>query len=166
MVCQEKKQIFLRFSEKDLYLCGMNEADLELRMKEHGVRPTAMRLLVLRALTEATGTLTLRDLEDVLAPADKSTLFRTLTLFQEHHLVHTIEDGTGSTRYEACLSHTSHQEKDDQHVHFHCTRCGSTFCLTETPIPPVTLPEGYEAETANFVMTGLCPRCARRVTRG
>ena len=144
----------------------MNEAKCTELLEAHGVKPTANRIVVLKELVKSLHPTTLAELESRIISIDKSNIFRALTLFKEHHLVHVLEDGGDGVRYELCHSHDGHQEDDDQHVHFHCTRCGSTFCLTETPIPPVTLPEGYEAETANFVMTGLCPRCARRLTRG
>ena len=139
----------------------MDEMVLIERMESHGVKPTAMRLLVLRALTESGQTLTLRDLEDTLYPADRSTIFRALTLFQEKHLVHCIEDGTGSTRYEMCTGE-HHCSIGDQHIHFHCTRCGRTLCLSHLPVPAVNLPEGYVSESINCVVSGLCPDCSAR----
>lgn len=59
---------------------------------------------------------------------DKSTLFRTLTLFLAHHLVHGIDDGTGSLKYALCSSDCD-CEIDDLHTHFYCTHCRRTFCL-------------------------------------
>lgn len=134
-----------------------NEQIVE-RFSDHGVRATAMRLLVWRTLWEQKSTMTLRELEDALCPADRSTIFRTLTLFQEHHLVHCIDDGSGSTRYEACMSE-HHCTPEDQHVHFHCRVCGRTLCLNRTPVPVVGLPEGFVAETVNCVVSGVCPDC-------
>ena len=133
---------------------------LESRMKAHGVRVTAMRLLILEALTNARDTLSLRELEDILYPADRSTIFRNLSLFEEHHLVHVIDDGTGTARYEACVSDFEHRHDDDRHVHFHCSHCGKTFCLTDIAVPTPALPEGYAAHSVNYVVSGLCPKCA------
>lgn len=139
----------------------MNDTLFEERLLSHGVKPTAMRLLVLRTLAEAEQTLTLRDLEERLYPAERSTLFRTLTLFQLHNLVHCIEDGSGSARYEACKGE-HHGDDDDQHIHFHCTLCGRTFCLTDIPVPPLSLPEGFESMAVNCVVSGICPQCAKK----
>lgn len=138
---------------------SMNEQQLVERLTNHGIKPTAMRLVALRALMESQGTLSLKELEDALYPADRSTLFRSLTLFQEHHLVHVIEDGTGAARYEICMG--EHDcSLDDQHIHFHCSVCGRTYCLHECPIPSVNLPAGFVSETMNCVVTGLCAECA------
>ena len=56
---------------------------IELHLKNKSVKPTAMRLLVLQFFTEQTKAVSLKNLEIALAPADKSTLFRTLRTFEK-----------------------------------------------------------------------------------
>lgn len=132
-------------------------------LADHEIKPTAMRLLVLRSLLEANSTLSLRELENILHPADRSTIFRTLSLFEQHHLVHTIDDGSGSVRYEACLS--KHDEgDDDRHLHFRCLQCGRTICLTEHKIPLIALPSSYQVHEVKCVITGRCPECTKKHT--
>ena len=53
---------------------------------------------------------------DFLDVYKRQGIFRSLTLFKEHHLVHAIEDGGDGTRYELCLSHDSARD-EDAHVH-------------------------------------------------
>ncbi|MBR5726405.1 MAG: transcriptional repressor, partial [Muribaculaceae bacterium] len=101
----------------------MNESDLTLLMQQHGIRPTANRIIVAKALAEESRPLTMGELEDRIGSIDKSGIFRTLTLFKEQHLVHALEDGDG-TRYELCHSH-DHAIDNDMHVHFHCEHCGA-----------------------------------------
>ena len=131
------------------------------RLTSHQIKPTAMRLLVLRQLMEAEQTLTLRQIEEVLTPADRSTIFRTLNLFVQHHVVHVVDDGSGATRYEICHSHHIDGE-DDRHPHFRCTQCGRTICLTQQRMPPITLPEGFVSHHTNYIITGLCAECTRQ----
>ena len=131
------------------------------RLASHQIKPTAMRLLVLRQLMEAEQTLTLRQIEEALAPADRSTIFRTLNLFVQHHVVHVVDDGSGATRYEICHSHQAEGD-DDRHPHFRCTQCGRTICLTEQRMPPITLPEGFVSHHANYIITGICAVCTRQ----
>ena len=52
------------------------------------IRPTAIRVLVLRTLLEMKQAMSVSDLEAQLDTVDKSTIFRTLTLFLSHHLIH------------------------------------------------------------------------------
>ena len=100
------------------------------------------------------------ELEDAIGSIDKSGISRTLTLFREQRLVHTIQDGGDGVRYELCHSHSdSHDE--DAHVHFYCTSCRKTFCLEDIPIPEVALPEGYDGDSVNYMVSGICPDCRK-----
>ena len=72
------------------------------RLEKKGVRVTSIRILVLNALMNASGTMSLGDLESVLETVDKSSIFRTLELFVKKHVVHAIDDGSGSVKYEVC----------------------------------------------------------------
>lgn len=104
----------------------MNENEYISRLKARDIRPTALRLLILRTMAGFDRAFSLADLEEELDTVDKSTLFRTLTLFLAHHLVHGIDDGTGSLKYALCSSDCD-CEIDDLHTHFYCTHCRRTF---------------------------------------
>ena len=132
--------------------------DPEALMQEHGVKPTANRILILRALLGAGRPLSMTEIETELESVDKSIISRTLSAFREARLLHVLADGGDSIRYEVC--HCAAEDEDsDRHVHFHCTRCGRTFCLEELPVPAVTMPAGYRAEHVNFIVEGICPNC-------
>lgn len=132
----------------------------EALLEAHGVKTTANRILVVKALAESSRPMSLSELEDEMLSVDKSSIFRVLTLFREHHLVHVLEDGSDGVRYELCLSTDGHDRDDDQHVHFYCERCHRTFCLHELPIPSVTLPEGFRMLSINYMAKGICPKCS------
>lgn len=126
-------------------------------MQAHGVKPTANRILILRALLGAGRPLSMTEIETELESVDKSIISRTLSAFREARLLHVLADGD-SIRYEVC--HCAAEDEDsDRHVHFHCTRCGRTFCLEELPVPAVMMPVGYRAEHVNFIVEGICPNC-------
>ena len=138
----------------------MSSAECEALLASHGIKPTANRIVVARTLAAAERPMSLTELEYKILSIDKSGVFRALTLFREHHLVHVIEDGGDGVRYELCHSHDGHAEDDDQHVHFYCERCHRTFCLPDTPIPSVPLPQGYRLSSINYMAKGLCPDCS------
>lgn len=142
----------------------MDEKQCVELLERHGIRPTANRIMIVKALAAEQAPKTVKDLEDTLVLIDKSNIFRALTIFKEQHLVHSIEDGNGAQRYELCLSH-SDDEDDDEHVHFFCEECGRTFCLHSVPLPAVPLPAGYRARSANYLVKGLCPECARKLRK-
>ena len=130
----------------------------------HDIKPTANRILVARALDNARQPLSMKELEYSIVSMDKSSIFRTLMLFKEHHLVHTIDDGEGGTKYELCHSHDADTD-DDEHMHFYCEECHRTICLPDTPMPRVDVPEGCELHHVNIIMRGICSRCMERRRR-
>ncbi len=131
---------------------------MEHLLEEHGVKPTPNRILVAKALAEAGRPLSLMELEARLETIDKSNVFRALTAFREAHLVHVLEDAGDGVRYELCHSH--HEEHDDDiHVHFYCTKCHRTYCLEDTPVPPVQVPEDYAPDSVSYLIKGICPDC-------
>ncbi len=143
-----------------IFALQMAENDIIDLMMHHGVKPTANRILVAEALHDAGRPMSMMELEEAIGTIDKSGISRTLALFREQHLVHTLQDGGDGVRYELCHSHSdSHDE--DAHVHFYCTRCRKTFCLEDIPIPDVDLPEGYAGDSVNYMVSGICPDCRK-----
>ncbi len=129
------------------------------RLEKRGIKPTANRILVLKAMLDAPRALSLADLETRLGTVDKSSIFRTLAHFQQHHLIHVIEDGSGSVKYELCGSDT-HCSVADMHAHFYCEACHETFCLHSAQVPVIELPDGFAMHAINYMVKGLCDRCA------
>lgn len=140
----------------------MNESQCVALLQEHGIKPTANRIVVLKALAATGRPLSLTELEYQILTIDKSGVFRTLTLFREHGLVHVLEGSADGVRYELCHSH-SHDHDDDLHVHFQCEKCHRTFCLDDTPVPSVMLPEGFVMSSVNYMVKGICPECQASV---
>lgn len=141
--------------------------DYEHQLIHRGIKPTAVRLLVVRALANAECALSLTDLEGRIGTVDKSSIFRTLALFLQHHLIHDVEDGTGQVKYALCAERCHcgedvHAGLTDLHTHFYCEKCHRTFCLRGLPVPQVNLPEGFHLHSANYVLKGLCPECMRK----
>ena len=130
----------------------MDEAKSIEILLEHGIRPTANRLLLVKVLSKAEHPLTMKELEDLVDTIDKSNIFRTLSLFRDQHLVHVLQDGADAVRYELCHSHEEdHDDDADEHR--------QTFCLNDIPVPQVDLPKGYRLNTINYLIKGICPNC-------
>ena len=138
----------------------MDEATCVRLLEEHDIKPTANRIVVAKALASSMNPQSLSELERKIVTIDKSNVFRALTLFKEHHLVHAIEGSSDGTKYELCHSH-SHEHDDDQHPHFFCEVCQQTYCLDGMEMPALELPEGFETHTANYIIKGVCPHCRK-----
>lgn len=136
-------------------------ADLIKELEDRGIKPTANRILVLKAMSGCGGAYSLKDIEDNLDTVDKSSVFRTLRVFKEYHLIHEVYDGTGAVKYELCRCKRN-ERHDDQHVHFYCTSCHRTICMGNIPVPAVELPAGFEAESINYVISGVCDVCSAK----
>ena len=128
------------------------------QFSDKGIKPTANRILVLRALHEAVNPISLSELETLLDTIDKSSLSRTLSLFLEHDLVHAFEDGRGVMKYELC-SRKGHCDHGDAHIHFYCESCQQTFCFKALHIPEMPLPDGFTFHSINYMIKGECPKC-------
>jgi len=137
-----------------------NMKEIEKLLVEKKVRPTAMRILIYKYMAEKEVAVALTDIENVFAKADRTTLYRTLKTFEEKGVVHQIDDGTGIQKYALCEPGCNCELEQDLHLHFHCSNCNETVCLTAHKIPHISLPDGFVAEDANLVLKGICEKCS------
>lgn len=136
----------------------MDTFEIENILTSHGIKPTANRVLVLKELARNTHPVNLADLETSLYPMDKASIFRVLDLFSKKDIIHVIEDGSRSLKYELCHG-KEHHSFSDQHAHFYCEECGSVFCLDDVQLPTMGIPEKYKVKSVNLMFKGLCPNC-------
>ena len=112
----------------------MDEAKCIKLLEEHGVKPTANRIMVVKALASSIQPQSLAELESRIETIDKSNVFRALTLFREHHLVHAIEGTGDGTRFVIV----------------------TTTTMTTTCIPTSIV---KSASRPIVLMASRCPRC-------
>lgn len=127
-------------------------------LERNGIRPTPNRILVVREMIGSSRPISLADLEVTLESMDRASIFRVLELLAEREVVHVIEDGSRSLKYELCGG-GSHHSISDQHVHFFCENCRETFCLKSVQVPSIEVPEGYSVKSVNYLLKGVCPKC-------
>lgn len=139
----------------------MNSQDMINRLESKGIRPTANRILVMKTLMCEQNPQSLSNLERKMVSMDKSSIFRTLTLFLEHDVVHAFEDGRGVLCYELCEEKGA-CDHHDGHIHFYCESCQRSFCMEDIHIPSFELPEGFYPHSISFVIKGECPDCRKK----
>lgn len=139
----------------------MNSQDMISRLESKGIRPTANRILVMKTLMGEQNPQSLSNLERKMVSMDKSSIFRTLTLFLEHDVVHAFEDGRGVLCYELCEEKGA-CDHHDGHIHFYCKSCQRSFCMENIHIPSFELPEGFYPHSISFVIKGECPDCRKK----
>ncbi len=126
----------------------------EALLQSHGIRLTAIRLMILKCIRQIDGAFSFENIYDLLDTVDRSTIFRTLSVFEKSGLIHKFEDGLGHSKY--CLLVCNH-------AHVSCKKCGKTFCLPVQTYPQLALPENFEVEDINYVITGVCRRCQKHL---
>lgn len=134
---------------------------IEATLIQKGIKPTPNRVLVARCLDGFHHPVSMADIENQIDSIDKSSVFRVLMRFVEKDVVHVIDDGSGSLKYELCRGEAGHS-LEDMHIHFKCELCGRIFCIESEHIPTIHLPEGFSLFTVNFVGKGICKDCAQR----
>jgi len=127
-------------------------------LAQKGIRPTAMRLLILEYLQEQPAASGLSALEDAFDHADRVTIYRTLKTFEENGVVHKIIDGSDEAKYAVCFEDCDESHHNDMHAHFKCKACHETFCLPDAVRLPL-FPAGFRVDEISFIASGVCPRC-------
>jgi len=136
----------------------MSHEDIQKNLIHKGVKPTANRIIVYESLAGQNHPVSIAELEDQIVSMDKSSIFRVLSLFIEKDVVHSLEDGSGSEKYELCTEEIGHSANEG-HVHFYCESCKRTFCIDNIEIPSVNIPKGFSAHSTNYMIKGICPEC-------
>lgn len=136
----------------------MQNQKIENKLISQDVKPTAMRILVLKCLLNSRSAMSLSDIEQQFYQADRTTLYRTLKTFESKKLIHKIDDGTNVPKYAVCLEGCE-CSPEDLHIHFHCTNCEETYCLNNISIPTIELPNQFTLNQINMVVKGLCDDC-------
>lgn len=134
-------------------------------LEDFGVKPTSNRILVVRALQESEGPISLIELETAIGTLDRSSISRVLNLLKTNGIVHEMEDGRGIAKYEICRSghhiHDGDTADSDLHPHFFCEVCEKVYCFDQLSVPAIPIPGGYAVRTVNFMLKGICPNCIR-----
>jgi Fur family ferric uptake transcriptional regulator len=129
-------------------------------LKRNSLSITASRAKILDLFQQANGALAHADIEKKTGEIfDRVTVYRTLQTFVEKGIIHTIPTADNSVRYALCKDDCSEGHHHDNHVHFMCDHCGTTYCLDHVSIPSVKLPKGFSMKQADVVVSGICNNC-------
>ncbi len=137
----------------------MSNLETAHHLESHHIKATSNRIRVFETLLDSARPLSLIEIEERLDTVDRSVISRTLALLRKNQLVHVIDGGSDSVRYEAC--HSDHKDgcDDDQHAHFYCEKCHLTFCMDEFQVPEVSFPKGFQVHNVSIMVKGICPSC-------
>jgi Fur family transcriptional regulator, ferric uptake regulator len=128
-------------------------------IKGTGHRLTSQRILILEAIQELGGHVTVERIHQHLVDGDpvidQATVYRTVRLFSSLHLVN-----------EVVLRGTAHYEYADpasRHHHMVCEHCGKAIHLPTHYLDELRLQlkndTGFESHMEHFTISGLCADC-------
>jgi len=131
------------------------------RLREHGFRLTPQREMVLSVLHDVEGFATAEEIyervSDISACVDISTVYRTLELLQDFHLVASVDPGDGQRRYELLGLH-------GPHFHLVCLSCGKIIGVEPEVLDGfagrIRETYGFEIDMDHLSIPGLCQACS------
>lgn len=131
-------------------------------LKKNQLSITDSRKKILELFMRTNGALAHADIEHQSGTEfDRVTIYRTLQTFVEKGIIHTIPTADNSVRYALCKDQCSAGKHHDDHVHFMCDACGTTYCLDHVVIPAVVLPKGFTVTQTDVVISGTCKNCVQ-----
>ncbi len=130
-------------------------------LKQRHLSLTDSRKRILQLFLQSDSALAHADIEQQTGELfDRVTIYRTLQTFVEKGIIHAIPTADNAVRYALCQDECSAGHHHDEHVHFICDSCGTTFCLQQIAMPQVQLPKGFKLRQTDVLTSGKCSKCA------
>ncbi len=129
-------------------------------LRKRGFRLTPQREMVLSAMHSLEGLSTadeiLNKVQEMTSSVDRSTVYRTLDLLQDFHVVASMEGSDGQRRYELL-------SERGPHVHLVCRCCGKVLGADLDSFEPfmkhVKQQYGFYVGVEHLSISGLCQDC-------
>jgi Fur family transcriptional regulator, ferric uptake regulator len=136
------------------------------QLRERGFRLTPQREMVLDILHDVSGHVTAEEVYDRVSRlsscVDISTVYRTLELLQDFHLVGVVEID-GQRRYELLGLH-------GPHFHLRCNACNQLVRIEPNEIQPLIEQmqqrHGFQIAAGDLILDGVCRECQTNQSGG
>ncbi|MGQ9586682.1 MAG: Fur family transcriptional regulator, partial [Anaerolineae bacterium] len=133
------------------------------QLRQRGLRLTPQREMVLSVLHDIEGLATAEEIyaqvQTLSSSVDISTVYRTLDLLQNLHLVACVDAGDGQRRYELLGIH-------GPHAHLICQSCGQVIGVDLGTLQPLVehleREYGFATDLDHLTFPGLCQACRER----
>lgn len=138
----------------------MNHCDSRELLRSRSIRATRKKVAILGEILDSPCPLSAADLYGRIVsrlPLDLATIYRTLNLLRECHLVREITDATGTQYYEIACMH------NPVHPHFKCIRCSRISCLPSLESGDAAFMARFagdcEIQDISITLSGICGNC-------
>ena len=136
----------------------MLHLQIEKIIKQKGLSATKIRKKVLKAFLILDKPLSLQELKKSINNIDRVTLFRILSVFEKHKIIHKIQLEKSEKLYALCHQECKKNEHSHNHIHFHCQSCDDVMCLPIQEFPSLSVPF-YIINNVNINASGVCAQC-------
>jgi Fur family ferric uptake transcriptional regulator len=125
-------------------------------LRENKIRITPNRIEILTILEHSEKALAEKEIQEhISGKCDRATIYRTLSKLTASGIIHPITTELGIKKY-------VFKKEKTEHLHFKCTECGDTICLTKTKMNNFKLPEGFVKRSSNYLVIGTCKKCNQK----
>jgi Fur family ferric uptake transcriptional regulator len=133
-------------------------ADDDALLRRHGLRITAQRLAVLRAMADrphSTADDIYSDVRAEIGAISRQAVYDALAVLTDKGLIRRIQPAGSPARYENRVG--------DNHHHLICRTCNTMVdvdcAVGDTPCLTAADDSGYEVDEAEVIYWGRCPEC-------
>jgi Fur family transcriptional regulator, ferric uptake regulator len=120
---------------------------------------TNQRIKLLSVLAGSGFAMTEKEIEEQMKGiCNKTTIYRNLTSLVHKKIVHRILSHE-AIRYK--LAQDNHEY--NEHAHFQCRKCSTTYCMEEIPVQEYRLPEGFKMQENQLLILGICKDCGYEI---
>ena len=132
-------------------------------LRQSGISPSPQRLAIYGYLqenhTHPSAETIYHDLKKLLPTISLTTIYNTLKLFAEKHVLQEVLIEDRELRFDGDIS---------SHAHFKCMKCGSVFDLFPEQGKEIAnnlpvLPEGFTLDQLHICMRGCCKDCGKNM---
>ena len=124
-------------------------------LKDAGISPSIQRILIMKFLDEnrvhPTADMIYQSLKSDIPTLSKTTIYNTLKLFTEKHLVSELSLFDNEIRYEF---------ESEPHVHFKCIKCGKIYDIKiNIDSYENKIIQGHKVLVHHINLRGICKKC-------
>ena len=133
--------------------------NLKKLLQDYNLSLTNQRIKLLSVLADSGFAMTEKEIEEQMKGiCNKTTIYRNLTSLVHKKIVHRILSDE-AIRYK--LAQGNHEY--NEHAHFQCRKCSTTYCMEEIPVQEYRLPEGFKKQENQLLILGICKDCGYEI---
>lgn len=125
------------------------------------ITPTSNRVLVLRLFLANGNAFTLNTAAQELFFMEKSTIFRTLQVFESKGILHSVVTDDGVKNYALCTVDCIKDNHAHRHAHLKCSICEHLYCIPVTSLPVFDTAKRFQIDKVYMLANGTCEECNR-----